>query len=277
MLTTRDKQILEAIHACDGLLADYQIKELFFTGARQARDRLMKLFHNGYLARPSKRERASYPCMFYWLTERGADAVAGLQGVSLSELVWVAEPRWSKIEHDLLVNDFRLILRNACLKNPEFELKLWVNESVFNSDRDTVAYIGVDNTRRHRAIIPDGFCVVVRHTDRPFYSRLLLELDMATEDNPRFAREKVLPGIAYLHSEIYVKRSGRNSGRWLVVTTGRRKMLNLKEAAERVAGDDARVFYFTTFDQVNTETILTAPIWYPGGAKEPIALFSEQM
>ena len=42
---------------------------------------------------------------------------------------------------------------------------------------------------------------------------------MRTEDNPRFGEEKVLPGIAYVRSEVYAQRFGDKSGRWLVVTT----------------------------------------------------------
>jgi hypothetical protein len=77
-LTERDSRILEAVHAFDGMVGDYQIRRLFFTGARQCRGRLSLLFQHGYLARPARQRRASLPCTIYWLDKRGAAHVAGL-------------------------------------------------------------------------------------------------------------------------------------------------------------------------------------------------------
>jgi hypothetical protein len=106
-----------------------------------------------------------------------------------------------------------------------------------------------------------------------YRSRLLLEIDRATEDNPRFAREKVKPGIAYLRSDAYEKRFGYKSGRWLVVTTSEKRLMNMKRQAEIAGGKDAKVFYLTTFAHAKATTILTEPIWYRGGEVNPIALF----
>ena len=75
------------------------------------------------------------------------------------------------------------------------------------------------------------------------YTKLLR---MRTEDNPRFGEEKILPGIAYIRSEVFAQRFGYRSGRWLVVTTGERRMLNMKQQAERVGGASARLFYRIT-------------------------------
>src|SRR5713226_7610452 len=84
--TKRDGRILEAIHAYDGMLGDYQIKRLgFFTGERQLRGRMGLLFQHGYVARPDRKRRAALDCVIYWLDERGAEYVAGLYGQDLSE------------------------------------------------------------------------------------------------------------------------------------------------------------------------------------------------
>ena len=45
--------------------------------------------------------------------------------------------------------------------------------------------------------------------------RYLLEIDRSTEDNPRFMREKVIPGKAYLKTKAYKNRFGKQTGRWL--------------------------------------------------------------
>lgn len=89
--------------------------------------------------------------------------------------------------------------------------------------------------------------------------RYLLEIDRSTEDNPRFYREKILPGLSYLKTKAYKERFGHSSGRWLVVTTGERRLRNMLNQARRANTNG--LFYFTTFDQVNLETILHPPIW----------------
>ncbi|MFC1959371.1 replication-relaxation family protein [Chloroflexota bacterium] len=267
----RDRAILEAVQSYDGILGDYQIQRLFFTGERQARGRLSLLYHNGYLSRPNRKQRAGLDCMVYWLTRRGAAIVAGLGGEKLDTFKWRRQPRWSQIRHDLAVNDIRIAVTEACDRQPYLELQEWIPEGVFWSQPDTVRYTSPKKGKAKRRVIPDGFCVI---KSRGYHSRLLLEVDMRTEDNPRFGEEKVLPGIAYVRSEGYAQRFGYKSGRWLVVTTGERRMLNLKQQAERVGETSARLFYFTTFAKVNASTVLTAPIWLRGGAAELQPLFS---
>ncbi len=269
--TTRDKYILEAIHAFDGMLGDYQIKRMFFTGLRKTQGRLSLLFHHGYVARPDRRRRASLPCMVYWLDKRGAGYVAGLSGQRIPGFRYRKTPYWLRIEHDMRVNDFRLDVIRACMFSPTLGLEQWIGQEEFWAYPDTVEYRQSNGTYAKRRIRPDGFFSIYTNGQR---HRLLVEIDMATEDNPRFAREKVTPGIAYLRSKVYRQRfGGSGSGRCLVVTTGRRRMLNMKRQAETTAGHDAQVFCFTTFDQVTPDTVLTAPIWYRGGDSHPSSLF----
>jgi hypothetical protein len=135
---------------------------------------------------------------------------------------------------------------------------------------DTVEYTRPNGKKHRRKVRPDGyFIILVDGQPR----RFLLELDRATEDNPRFAREKVLPGISYLKSEAYIKRFGHASGRWLVVTTGERRMRNMREQTRQTAKHDANLFYFTTFQTISSDKVLTSPIWYPGGDADPVPLF----
>lgn len=268
--TQRDSRILEAIHAFDGMMGQYQLQRLFFTGQRQCRGRLSVLFQHGYLARPNRRRRASLPCMIYWLDRRGAAHVAGLSGQNLAGFRYRREPRWSQVEHDLAVNDFRLDVMKACARRSDFTLEEWVPEGEFLAQPDRVTYTRPNGKTAKRLVRPDGFFVVRRGT---YHSRLLLELDRATEDNPRFARQKVLPGVAYLRSAAYKKRFGYQSGRWLVVTTTGRRLRNMKRQTEVAAGKHARVFYFATFDHIQAKTVLTAPVWWRGGEETPISLF----
>ncbi len=82
----------------------------------------------------------------------------------------------------------------------------------------------------HRYIRPDGFFIL---STSEHLIRYLLEIDRSTEDNPRFLREKILPGLAYVKSQAYGERFGHRSGRWLVVTTGERRLANMLSQAEQ--------------------------------------------
>jgi len=270
-LTERDGWILEAIHAFDGMLADYQIQRLFFTGRRRMQERMSLLFQHGYVSRPNRRQRAAQPCMVYWLAKRGAEHVAGLSGLMVTEIGWRKKPRWIQLTHDLAINDFRLDVMEACDLVPELELEQWVPEGAFRVFRDRVEFQGVDGKRAVREVRPDSLFVIRSSNYR---SRFLLEIDRAKEDNPRFVEEKVLPGLAYLRSESYERRFGHKSGRWLVVTTGEDRVANMKRQTEVAAGRDADVFYFTTFEQVTPEKVLINPIWEPAGSTEPVPLIT---
>lgn len=268
-LTDRDIRILKAVHAYDGVLADYQIQRLFFTGKSQMQHRTMLLFQHGYLNRPDRRQRAALPCLVYWLSKKGAAFVAGLSGEDGSSSYWRRPPRWNQIMHDLALNDLRIILTTACERHQGLTLDTWLGQREFLADTDQITYRDRTGRERRRLMRPDGYFVI--RMGKPHFP-FLLELDRRTEDNPRFMREKVYPGVAYLGSPAYVTRFGYNAGRWLVVTTGTRRRDNMKRQAERAVGAQAALFYFTTFDQIRPETVLTEPIWYRGGIDKPITL-----
>lgn len=254
-LTERDKQIMEAIHAYDGMLGFSQLKRMFFTGESQAKQRLKVLYQNGYLNRPNKEQRHRIPEMIYWLDNRGAEIVASLNGSSIRDFTWRKQPRWFQAEHDLSVNDVRLDVEQASQKDAIINLEHWIPESEFWSDPDKIRYSYRDRDQ-HRYIRPDGYFML---STPKHYFRYLLEIDRSTEDNPRFYREKILPGLAYLKSDAYEDRFGHKSGRWLVVTTGERRLENMLRQAKRA--NTKGLFYFTTHDKLTAETVLRTPIW----------------
>lgn len=271
--TPRDGQILEAIHAYDGMLADYQLRALFFTGESQFRLRMRYLSQHGYVSRPTYKERAAIRHMVYWLSKQGAAYVAGKTGTPVEEFTYLKTPRWSQLDHDIAVNDVRLAFTNACRDSHNtFAVSEWIPQSEFYSDPDKVDYQDAHGRTKSRLIRPDAY-IILDHAGKPY--RFLLELDMATESNVRFGREKVLPGLAYLRSAVYEKRFGHRSGRFLIVTTSDRKLTNLKRQTELVAGKDAKQFYFTTLAGVKGSAILTDAIWYRGGEEAKGALFRQ--
>jgi hypothetical protein len=265
-LTERDQKILNAIYAYDGLLSFSQIQRKFFSGESQAERRLMLLYQHGYVNRPNLAERRRMPEMVYWLDKRGAELVASLEGTPLPDFAWRKEPRWFQVEHDLAVNDFRMDLEEACKSDSSVRLETWVPESEFWAYPDAVTYT-YQNNKMKRNIRPDGFFILTTGENR---IRYLLEIDRSTEDNPRFLREKLLPGLAYIRSQAYEARFGHRSGRWLVVTTGERRMRNMLQQARR--GEAKGLFYFTTFEQVTPQTILRSLIWRRVDRDDPVPL-----
>lgn len=265
-LTERDRRILEAIHAYDGMLGFSQIKRLFFTGKSQAEQRLKLLYQHGFVNRPTRVQRLRMPEMVYWLDKNGAELVASLHSVSLAEFFWRKEPRWFQVEHDLAVNNFRLDLIDACQTQTDVTFETWVSESEFWANPDLVTYKYKDHDISRR-IRPDGFFMLGLGKHR---IRYLLEIDRSTEDNPRFFREKILPGLAYLRSQAYEDRFGHRSGRWLVVTTGERRLRNMLSQARhsRTQG----LFYFTTFEKISATTMLSMPIWQRADRDELVPL-----
>lgn len=265
-LTKRDRGILEAVHAYDGVLSFSQVQRLFFTGKSQTELRLRLLYQHGFLARPGKEQRRRLPEMVYWLDKKGAEYIASLTSTPLSEFYWRREPRWFQIEHDLAVTDFRLSLIEACRKDSEIQLENWIPESEFWAYPDKVTYSFQDKKLK-RHIRPDGFFMLNTGEHR---IRYLLEIDRSTEDNPRFYREKILPGMAYLKSEAYEKRFGHRSGRWLVVTTGERRLANMLSQARQAKVNG--LFYFTTFDKITSDALLHSPIWKRADRQENVPL-----
>jgi hypothetical protein len=157
-------------------------------------------------------------------------------------------------------------MEDACRGAPNINLEMWVPESDFWSYPDKIEY-RYNDRKLNRNVIPDGFFILATPNH---YFRYLLEIDRSTEDNPRFLREKILPGKAYIKSNIYNERFGNRSGRWLVVTTSERRMRNMKNQAKRAEAKG--LFYFTTYDQIKVKSLLFSPIWYRADREEPVPM-----
>lgn len=282
-LTDRDKAILELIHNCEGLLSLRQIDRVFFSGRgrTQPRARMRTLFANGYVNMPDASHIHQVPMgeTIYWLNKKGAAVVAAMYGVPLEDFSWRREPRWSWLPHDLAVIDFRLRIMQACQALTEATLRLWVPETDFLANPDTIEFTDKDQEQRKRQVRPDGFFLIAwqREGDaEPDGFAFLLEVDMATHSNPSFARNKARAGLAYLRSDAYQRRFGLRFGRWLVVTTSEQRLLHLRRQIELAGG--GHLFYLTTFEQVaamaaiSPAAVLSQPYWQVAGSRELTSL-----
>lgn len=277
--THRDIQILEQIHAFDGMMSLRQIGRRFFPGRSESapRNRLKLLCDAGYLTMPVNHDQLRWVPpgeVVYWLDTEGAKLLAGREGVDHQAFRWQRSGRWSKLAHDVLVNDFRLTVLEACEADSELYLREWLPEGDFLINKDSISYQTPQGHTASRVMQPDGFFLVQKPSRRypgkwATYA-FLVEVDNSTESNVRFGRDKVPPGLAYLQSDLYAQRFGIEYGRFAVVAVSRERALNLKNQTERFGGGD--LFYFTTFDQLSADTVFSQAIWWRSGSPQRWAL-----
>jgi hypothetical protein len=301
----RDFEIIQTIYNNDGVLAKRQLKQLFWPGnsSRAMEKRLAKLNHGEYIAWPSRDHWRSKPIPepICWLDWKGILMLAGKRGIVIEPpgqsnenklrrfekelrdkgLHWMREPRWIQLEHDIAVTDFRLGVEQAVAEISSLALENWITDGTFRSSMDVIAYEvkGKDGNLKteKRGICPDSYFEVSDERRRingtPARARFLVEIDMSTHDNPSFGREKATPGVAYIKSIAYKNRFGYNSGRWMIVTTGKVRMKNLMQQTIQSVGSGSKAFLFTTFEQLAEKNVLTEPIWVQPGNERPLALF----
>ncbi len=289
----RDGEILNAISEYGGVLARRHIHSLFWfdKSVRAMDQRLSKLYHNGYISRPNKFQSRTRPIPepIVWLDWKGALFVAGINSITVDPptknnenqmrllqrhlreqgFPWLREPLWNQLLHDLTVIDFRLGAIQSIKETSDLSLEAWLNEGHFRANPDVISFRTKNKTgniiSRKKGVIPDGYFEIVdkkrKEEGQPYKARFLLELDLATHDNPSFGIEKVAAGKAYIQSTAYKSRFGVNSGRWLIVTTGDVRMKNLIQQTKKISGKSAHLFFFTTLEKVFSNNIFSSPIW----------------
>lgn len=300
----RDGDILRLIADFDGVVARRHIQEVFWPHAstQVMQVRLSKLYHNGYLNWPSAAQRKTRPIPepILWLGWRGILYLAGSQVQHLTPLSkqnesqfrrlekelralnirWLREPNWHLLNHDLAVIDFRLAAQRSLEALPGFELEEWLQESRFRAEPDRVKFTYTGNNgkvyQKKKGVIPDGIFVLTnRQRQRqglPAKVRFLLEMDMATHDTPSFGIEKIAAGAAYIRSGEYLKRFEANAGRWLLMTTGEKRMKNLIQQAKKYANRDKGLFFFTTKAVLEENNLFKDEIWWQADEDHPKAL-----
>ena len=302
----RDGAILQAIYDYDGVLARRHIQRMFWPGkSKRAMDRRLSLLkQKGFLRWPDRIQHRTKPIPepIVWLDWRGALFIANMSGINTETpekaneaqlrrlqsrlrvlgIHWLREPRWSLLSHDLHVIDFRLAVNQSVRDESGLEVLEWINESVFRGKPDIIEFTIRNRSgysiQRKKGVCPDGFFYLIDEKRKlaslPHKARFLLEVDMATHANPRFGIEKAAAGAAYIQSNAYMQRFGANAGRWLIVTTSKVRMKNLMQQTVQKVEKHTQLFFFTTFDQINTCNILTDPIWWLVNNSEPTSLIT---
>ena len=260
-LNERDLRVLQAVHACRVLRRD-QIQRLLFPSKNTANERLKRLYQNGFLQRRWLQVEYGEGMgqALYLLDRRGAEAVASNQGVDLPSLHW--SPSHNRVsfpflEHTLMINDVRIAVSLAAkrLRRP---LERWIPEDELIAHPDYVTLPMFRGTRKI-AVIPDGYFSLTLGDRRASF---FLEADRATVSNKRWAL-RVRACMEYVRSGSYTRRFGAHSLRVLTVTTGEKRLANLKRTTEKARGD--ATFWFASLPSVEASSVLSQPIWHVAG------------
>ncbi|HMN13339.1 MAG TPA: replication-relaxation family protein [Bellilinea sp.] len=257
-LMVRDIEILTAVHDFR-IVRGSQLQALFFGSQSTASYRLSRLYQHGFLDRhflPTLGGIASSPAL-YTLGKRGVDLLRRAVDGDPKDIRKPPDHRELSplfLEHLLQINDFRVAVTVAA-RELGYTLELWLDDFQLKASYDRVVIEAPNRRRREVSLIPDGYFVLQVPQGRACF---FLELDRGTMTRSRF-RDKVLAYQAYIASGQYEKRYGTRSLRVLTVTSGPKRLENLREEAEQAGG--GRVFWFITSDQIAPETVLSMPIW----------------
>jgi len=284
--TPRDVQIFKDIYDCGGLTA-FQISALHYPLDAPAEKRvfpieqphsncqrrLLQLYEHGYLER---REQPQYPSRgrkenIHRLSRKGVRLLAQWLGCPVSDLPYRAQDKnlgVEFLEHLVLTNDVRVSLMLAAPKH-HAHIVTWYTDAYLKRNPLKVTPATSDGEEKQANLVPDGYFHL--HTDAPEphdYHRFL-EIDRGTEtgisskDIYRSWERKVKLYLKYYESGEYTRRFGTRGMCILTVTTGEKRLKNLKNVTESAGGVSR--FWFTTFDRISSETVLTEPIWRMAG------------
>jgi hypothetical protein len=282
-LTQRDIATVEAVWEYTALTAEH-IETLFFPrsfvqGKKQTNSncqtRLRQLFHRGLLLRTEQPTAIGEPRkpFVYWLDRAGAEAIAISRGSEFASVGW--RPGRQKVglqflAHLLDSNTVRVHVVRAA-QTHGFSVAEWRSEEELRKAHaaDVVTIRTPQDTRQTATVIPDGYFVLTIPTgdDQALRYPCFVELDRRTVTGQAHEwshgqhdwAKKITTYLAYIRSGKYEARYGTRQGRILTVTTGQRRLANLKRITEE-RGGKAR-FWFTTLAQINTGDILTDPLW----------------
>ena len=268
VLQARDKDLLKAVNEHQALLGR-QLEALFFTSRSTAQYRLQRLFQHEFLDRQFMAAVSGGPAsspILYTLGRRGQHILLSEFGVALDHIRrFPKQLSWQFLDHLIEINDIRIAVALACQRQG-FTLETWLDEPHFRANPDYVTLKDKSGKTVPKPVYPDGyFCLHVPQGKTHFF----LEHDRGTEPRSKF-RPQIEVYQIYTQSGGYEQRFQTRSLRILIVTTSQERLFNLKEVTQRAGGD--RKYWFTIFDQITPETVLTQPIWERMESNEKVAL-----
>jgi hypothetical protein len=270
VLTVRDASILQAVYSYRALTTQQIATLLFVPTTKTWCDyRLKLLFHHGYLYRMEQPQLPSEPRrpLVYWLDRKGAEELATIRECSVKDLDWERTERkvsYYFLEHTLAINDYRIATTKAAAAHATLEV--WHDERTLKRThkQDTITLKSSTGERQTTTLIPDGYFLLANEKRR--YHRFL-EIDRATETgkaNGELKRDwarKIACYLEYYRAGHFQQRYHSRGMVVLTITTGEKRLANLKRITEEMGGRER--FWFTTFERLKAPDtdILTSSIW----------------
>ena len=163
-LTARDADILRAVNR-HRFLRSHQIAELVGGSRQQVLRRLQKLYHHGYVERPTCQldyyQRAGSRSIAYGLASRGAAHLRRADNTPFSRFDWTSRNRGVKrlfLEHALMVSDIMVALELACRMRGDVRLliehEIPLPEST-NRENDPFRWTVTVSGKQKLGVIPD--------------------------------------------------------------------------------------------------------------------------
>jgi len=250
-----------------------QIQQLHFPSRQTAYRRLRALRGLEYLKSftvPNVNEH------LYYLSKKGAEAVAGELGVSVADLKWHRASRVPKdyyfMRHFLQVNDFRIALTLACINSdvdllgfiPEYYGEKTDRNSVVKYIKDFV--LDIKDQARKIYHTPDGVFALEKNKKAALF---FLEIDRGTEtltDPEKGFLKCVDFYLNYWTSGKYHRYEADfgcepfKAFRTLVVTTSETRLQNMRQVVSRLTfspNSAKRFIWLTTDEKISPETMFT--------------------
>jgi len=252
-------------------------------GPTKACERRMRLLHSAGLVRrieqPVMRGEGSKP-FIYALSKKGAEFLITETGIDPADIDWRPqsfEANTPFLNHLLLTTDLRIALMKAS-KQAEVAVTEWIDERELRVGKmfDYVMLTSPTGQEVRTAVIPDAVFVLERNGKRALF---FVEIDLRTVTvEPKLFERKGMSKkfrtyeIYFDTPEFLTRYEGRRA-RVLTVTTGEKRLNNLKQVAERAAPESKGLFWFSTFDlALDPAKLLASPIWMVAGDDTPHTL-----
>ncbi len=242
-----------------------QIQALFFSSVPRCNARLRQLFDWGYLSRaylptaPFGSQalycagRAAFPLIRQYLD------LTGLRADEADIAAQCRRPALSLLEHTLAIGDVYIAVQNALAVHAHIRLDHWLPERFCRHGyevRRADGSAGAGTGRWRKEVFqPDAFLRLTRGAS-PAARNLFLEVDRGHTNSRQFAR-KLRTHAHFLGGGLFADVFGWPDFHTLVVTTGQKRLDNLRALAEQEANG---LFWFTTFEAIDRSGLL-APIW----------------
>lgn len=290
-LTEDDVEIVRQV-ARHRLIRSTHIATLVGRSLDRTNDRLMRLFHAGYVDRP-RAQLDYYPTagsapMIYALADRGARLLRERDGVQFSNVEVSRKNREAGrpfIEHQIEVVNFQVALERAARNRPDIRLlhpdEMIASRQLGRVSRDTFTLRAKTSHRgktRDTRIVPDLVFGLALPADSRRY--FMVEIDRGTmpvrrTDHDRTSfDDKMRTYLAASAGQQHERQFGWKSFRVLTVTTDHDRQRTMQEALRQIRiphSPGASLFWFTTFEELHAGDPLIQ-VWRDGNDRAAVLI-----